>query len=148
MNTLQSRTGPVQGQNRVFPVYFSHTGRNMFSLQGSQVIKAGFSLLGKVHRENPVFIKGMGLQCIWIKNGGDQSSSLYLYVPAPLTICIYLWDPKEIAELLHSDHAERRTMGKKRRICLLIPYARRYNPLLIRNRSWILTIHKSKGHST
>ena len=29
-----------------------------------------------------------------------------------------------------------------------IPYARHYNPLLIRNCSWILTIHKSKGHST
>ena len=29
-----------------------------------------------------------------------------------------------------------------------IPYARHYNPLLIRNRSWILTIHKAKGHST
>ena len=27
-----------------------------------------------------------------------------------------------------------------------IPYARHYNPLLIRNRSWILTIHKAKGH--
>ena len=25
-----------------------------------------------------------------------------------------------------------------------IPYARHYNPLLIRNRSWILTIHKAK----
>ena len=60
---LQSRTGPVHGQNRVFPVYFSHTGKNLFSLQGSQVMKTGFSLLGKVHREIPVFITGMGLQC-------------------------------------------------------------------------------------
>ena len=31
---------------------------------------------------------------------------------------------------------------------LYIPYTRHYNPLLIRNRSWILTIHKAKGHST
>ena len=62
-DTLQSRTGPVQGQNRDFPVYFSHTGKNLFSLQGSQVIETGFSLLGKVHREFPVFITGMGLQC-------------------------------------------------------------------------------------
>ena len=54
--TLQSRTGPV-------PVYFSPTGKHLFSLQGSQVMKTGFSLLGKVHRENPVFITGMGLQC-------------------------------------------------------------------------------------
>ena len=29
-----------------------------------------------------------------------------------------------------------------------IPYARHYNPLLIRNHSWILTIHKAKGQST
>ena len=29
-----------------------------------------------------------------------------------------------------------------------IPYTRHYNPLLIRNRSWILTIGKVKGHST
>ena len=27
-------------------------------------------------------------------------------------------------------------------------YAHHYNPLLIRNHSWILTIHKAKGHST
>ena len=60
---LQSRTGPVQGLYRDFPVYFSHTGKNLFSLQGSKVMKTGFSLLGKVHREIPVFITGMGLQC-------------------------------------------------------------------------------------
>ena len=65
---LQSRTGPVQGQNRDFPVYFSHTGKNLFSLQGSQVIETGFSLFGKVHREFPVFITGMGLQCVLIRN--------------------------------------------------------------------------------
>ena len=29
-----------------------------------------------------------------------------------------------------------------------IPYTRHYNLLLIRNHSWILTIHKAKGHST
>ena len=36
----------------------------------------------------------------------------------------------------------------KTETALSIPYARHYNPLLIRNRSWILTIHKAKGHST
>ena len=36
---LQSRTGPVQGQNRVFPVYFSHTGKNLFSSPGNPVRK-------------------------------------------------------------------------------------------------------------
>ena len=65
--TLQSRRGPVQGQNRVFPVYFSHTGKNLFSLQGSQVMKTSFSLWEKVHRENPVFITGMGLQCRYLE---------------------------------------------------------------------------------
>ena len=29
-----------------------------------------------------------------------------------------------------------------------LPYTRHYNPLLIIYRSWILTIHKAKGHST
>ena len=29
-----------------------------------------------------------------------------------------------------------------------LPYARHYNPLLIRNCSWTLTVHKTKGHST
>ena len=29
-----------------------------------------------------------------------------------------------------------------------LPYMHHHNPLLIRNRSWILTIHKAKGHST
>ena len=32
--------------------------------------------------------------------------------------------------------------------CFDLPYLRHYNPLLIRNRSWILSIHKAKGHST
>ena len=31
-------------------------------------MKTGFSLWEKVHRENPVFITGMGLQCISKKN--------------------------------------------------------------------------------
>ena len=37
--------------------------KNLFSLQGSQMMKTGFSLLEILHRENPVFITGMGLQC-------------------------------------------------------------------------------------
>ena len=60
--TLQSLAGPVQGQNRVFPVQYFHTGKNLFSLQGSQLMKTGFSLLEILHRETPVFITGMGLQ--------------------------------------------------------------------------------------
>ena len=63
ISALQSLTGSVQGQNRDFPVYFFPTGKNLFSLQGSQLMETGFSLWEKVHRENPVFITGMGLQC-------------------------------------------------------------------------------------
>ena len=71
MTAMQSRTGPVQGQNRDFPVYFFPTGKNLFSLAGIPVMKTGFSLLGKVHRENPVFITGMGLQCTYFKKEHD-----------------------------------------------------------------------------
>ena len=46
--SLQSHTGPMQGQNRVFPVYIS--------------------LWEKVHREIPVFITGMGLQCCYVNS--------------------------------------------------------------------------------
>ena len=41
---LQSLIGSVQGQNRDFPVYFFQTGKNLFSLQGSQLMKTGYSL--------------------------------------------------------------------------------------------------------
>ena len=44
-------------ENRVFPVYAFFTGKNLFSLQV-------FPCKESVHRENPVFITGMGLQCI------------------------------------------------------------------------------------
>ena len=43
-------------ENRVFPVYAFFTGKNLFSLQV-------FPCKESVHRENPVFITGMGLQC-------------------------------------------------------------------------------------
>ena len=42
---------------------FSHTGKNLFSLHGTPAMKTSFSLWEKLHRENPVFITGMGLQC-------------------------------------------------------------------------------------
>ena len=52
--TLQSRTGPVQGQNRVFPVKFSTQGKTCFHYR-----EPLFSLQG------PLFLlQGMGLQ--WI----------------------------------------------------------------------------------
>ena len=64
ITTLQSRTGPVHtGPEEGFPcVVFPHR-ENLFSLEGSQVMKIGFSLLEILHREIPVFITGMGLQC-------------------------------------------------------------------------------------
>ena len=61
--SLQSLTGSLQGENRVFPVKFFHTVKNLFSLHGTPAMKIGFSLWEKLHRENPVFITGMGLQC-------------------------------------------------------------------------------------
>ena len=67
--TLQSLTGPVQGQNRDFPVKFSHTWKNFFSLQGTPFLITGISLWEKLHRENPVFITGKGLQC---RNNRDR----------------------------------------------------------------------------
>ena len=45
MTAMQSRTGPVQGQNRDFPVYFSHTGKNLFTLAGIPVMKTGLQSL-------------------------------------------------------------------------------------------------------
>ena len=44
LSALQSLIGSVQGQNRDFPVYFFQTGKNLFSLQGSQLMKTGYSL--------------------------------------------------------------------------------------------------------
>ena len=61
-SSLQSLTGLVQGQNRVFPVEYFPTEKNLFSLAGIPVMKTGFSLLEILHRENPVLITGMGLQ--------------------------------------------------------------------------------------
>ena len=65
---------PVQGQYRastgpeqVFPCEVFHTGKNLFSLQGTPVLIAGtpifitgISLWRKLHRETPVFITGNG----------------------------------------------------------------------------------------
>ena len=55
--TLQSRTGPVQGQNRVFLVYFSHTG---FPVDGNRFFPVGNTTQGKPYFH---YRAGMGLQC-------------------------------------------------------------------------------------
>ena len=39
---MQSLTGSLQGENRVFPVKFFHAGKNMFSLPGIPAMKTGF----------------------------------------------------------------------------------------------------------
>ena len=46
---LQSLTGLLQGENKVFPVKFPHTGRNLFSLHGTHAMKAGFFLWSFSH---------------------------------------------------------------------------------------------------
>ena len=81
-NTLQSRTGPVQGQKRNFPVKFSHTGKNIFSLQGTPFLITGISLWKKLHKENPVFItgKGFGINFFqWPHNKKGFSVCIYIF---------------------------------------------------------------------
>ena len=71
LHALQSRTGPGQGQNRVFPVYFFHMEKPVFitgepfSHCRDPVFITGISLLEKIHRENPVFITGNGF-AVWV----------------------------------------------------------------------------------
>ena len=47
-------------------------------------------------------------------------------------------------------HKERKATNPENPVftCFCLPYARQCNPLLIRNRNWILTIHKAKGLRT
>ena len=40
-------------------------------------MKTGFSLLEILHRENPVFITGMGLQCYTQKEPNSHRTKLY-----------------------------------------------------------------------
>jgi len=42
--------------------FFSQENKPVF-ITGIPVMKKSFSLREKLHRENPVFITGMGLQC-------------------------------------------------------------------------------------
>ena len=80
---MQSRTGPVQGQKRNFPVKFSHTGKNIFSLQGTPFLITGISLWKKLHKENPVFItgKGFGINFFqWPHNKKGFSVCIYIYL--------------------------------------------------------------------
>ena len=67
-STLQYLTGPVQGQNREFPVYSFSQGKTcfhykepLFPLQVTPVLIAGtlYSLQGPcIHYRDPVFITG------------------------------------------------------------------------------------------
>ena len=60
MATLQSRTGPVQGQNRVFPVKFFSQGKTCFHYRGTL-----FSLQGPCfhYRDFPVRKTSQGKPC-------------------------------------------------------------------------------------
>ena len=51
-------TGPEQG----FPCVVFPNRENLLLVVGIPLMKTGFSLLEILHRENPVFITGMGLQ--------------------------------------------------------------------------------------
>ena len=42
--SMQSLTGSLQGENRVFPVNLTHTGKNLFSLHVIPAMKTGLSL--------------------------------------------------------------------------------------------------------
>ena len=68
---LQSRTGPVQGQNRVF----AHREKPALISWNPCKWKQVFLCEKKLHREHPVFITGLDFQCVrspwgkpWITN--------------------------------------------------------------------------------
>ena len=69
--TLQSRTGPVQGQNRVFPVKFFSQGKTCFHYRGtlfslfSLFLLQGFPSEKNFTGKTLFSLQGMGLQCIW-----------------------------------------------------------------------------------
>jgi hypothetical protein len=75
----RASTGPVQGQNRDFPVKFSHTGKNLFSLQGILFSLQGFpceqnftgktlfSLQGRVCSLVNVTVVVVPNQCFFVK---------------------------------------------------------------------------------
>ena len=62
-NSLHYWTSMMSQHRKPHPLMKNLTGKILFSLQGSQLMQTGFSLWEKVHRENPVFNTGMGLQC-------------------------------------------------------------------------------------
>ena len=69
----------------------------------------------------------------WVKPWTILRSPWPTIYPATEDICMVRKWPAEDGWELHPKPK-----------CLDIPYARHYNPLLIRNRSWILTIHKAR----
>ena len=76
---LQSRTGPVQGQNRVFPVYFSNTGKNLFSLQGSKVMEICFPCEKKYTGKTLFSLQG------WVGSEVRKSQKLFINSPKKRT---------------------------------------------------------------
>ena len=74
---------------------------------------------------------------MWFKN------SKSLPRPSIVFLIFFLWSPPKkqwkIKVVLLSSNFER-----LQKIINQVPYERHYNPLLIRNRSWILTIHEAR----
>ena len=58
---LQSLTWSLQGENRVFPVKFSHTGKNLFSLHGTPAMNE--------NRLFPVRKTSQGKPCFHYRDG-------------------------------------------------------------------------------
>ena len=93
---ISMHCNPVQCQIRDFPVKFSHTGKNLYSLQGTPFLITGISLWEKLHRENPVFITGKGFHqyswnsavvTTWISMIGWPQKTSITYL-CPMCMCI------------------------------------------------------------
>ena len=83
-------------------MYFSHRGKNLYTLAGIPVMKTCFSLLRKVHREYPVFITGMGLQCGLQKFRSEKQMALPIFFQSILQRSSRTQDilPSEISDAL------------------------------------------------
>ena len=141
MHTLQSLTESLQGENRVFPVKFSHTGKNLFSLHGTPAMKTGFSLWEKLHRENLVFITGMGLQCILLTNNNRNINHFF----ANKVMKISILDKKQGLSLSNTYTI---WIGSKIWDTVFPHIVSAENSSFLNLENPKVTVHKAKGHST
>ena len=86
ISALQSCTGPVQGQNRVFPAKFSTQGKTCFHYRGPLFSLQGplFSLQGF-----PCEKTSQGNPCFHYRE--RVCSVAKLYIPSTLNIDLILW---------------------------------------------------------